>query len=467
MMKQKKENSWICFVVFFGVIWGLNLGFFISQSFGQTLIDALAKSYTSNPTLEAARAQLRATDEKVPQALSGWRPTLTGNASYGHEQEYTDTNQPLINAVEDERQPRDATLDFTQPIFRGFRTVSSTEQADNLVFAARARLFAVEQDVLLRSITAYVDVVRDQSVLELNTNNEAVLKRQLEATQERFQVGEITRTDVAQAEARLARSTAQRIASQGDLSSSRAIYKEVVGDMPGTLKTPPLPTNLPTSMDEVVRSAFYNPNVKEAEFSEKAARNQVDVAFGEMLPSVSLRGSIGVSKDVGRDDVYNRDGIIKAQVTIPLYQAGNVDARVREAKQSVSQRRQEIDEERRRAEQGAARSWLAWQTSQAQLVSLESQIRSAELALEGVKQESMVGTRTILDVLDAEQELLDAKVAYVTAERDRLVAAYSIFAATGHLTARDLQLPVQYYNYEEHYDKVKNKFFGVGESIDP
>lgn len=424
----------------------------------QSLTEALATAYTTNPALLAARNELRAQDELVPQALSGWRPTIAGTASAGA----TWADSRIGN---NQSNPRSVGIDLTQPIYRGGRTVASTRQAENLVLAQRARLVGVEENVLFNSATAYMDVVRDEAVLELNINNEQVLARQLAASRDRFEVGEITRTDVAQSEARLAGATAGRITSEGALAASRARYVEVIGDAPGTLETPPIVTSLPGSLEEAIEVASAaNPDVVAADYVERAARDGVDVVFGELLPTVSVR--TGVSYQQEPSPFSNTTGDekladVEAQVTIPLYQAGDVASRVREAKKRASQRRLEMAQQRRTASQIATTAWEALSTARAQITSFQAQVRSDEIALEGVREEAQVGSRTVLDVLDAEQELLDARVNLVRAKRDEIVAGFQILQAVGNLTARDLNLPVEYYDYQADYLEVRNKLWGT------
>ena len=425
-----------------------------SSASAQSLTEVLATTYSTNPALLAGRAELNATNELVPQALSGWRPTITGTASVGESWRESDIGS-------DSATPRSIALNLTQPLYRGGRTVAATRQAENLVLAQRARLVSVEESVLLGAVTAYMDVGRDMAVLELNVNNEQVLSRQLEAARDRFEVGEITRTDVAQSEARLARATSGRFASEGDLTQSRARFVEVVGEAPGTLETPPIVTTLPASLEEAIETAVAaNPDVIAADYVERAARDGVDVVFGELLPSLSLEGR--VERNEGLFEVENRnDASVAAQLTVPFYPAGGVDSQVREAKKRASQRRLEMAQQRRNAAQIATTAWEALSTARAQITAFQAQVRSSQIALEGVREEAQVGSRTILDVLDAEQELLDARVNLVRAKRDEIVAGFQVLRAAGNLTARDLNLPVEYYDYQADYLEVRNKVWGV------
>lgn len=438
------------------VSFGLGAG---APAMAQTLSEALANAYTTNPTLRAARAGLRGVNEGVPQALSNWRPVVTVAASVGKQQ--TDQTLTFFNnkAVST---PTAGSLTVTQPIYRGGRTIAETLAAENDVRSRRLDLVSVEQTVLLNGIQAYMDVWRDQSVVILNTNNERVIRRQLEATQDRFTVGEVTRTDVAQANTRLATATAQRIASEGSLASNKAVFQEVTGLQPRELSAPRLTAKLPTSLEDTIALATArNPGVLAATYAEKAARNRVREVLGELFPDVQLRASASRSDDTTQKDSTVEQVSILAEVRIPLYQQGAVTSRVRQAKQITSQRRVQIEERRRQAEREAVSAWESLLTARAQIVSFESGVSSAEIALEGVTQENLVGARTILDILDAEQELLDSQVNLVRSQRDEVVTSFQVMAAIGRLTAPDLGLAVAVYDPDTDYRKVRNRWFGL------
>ncbi len=428
----------------------------------ETLRDALATAYAGNPTLQAARAQLRQTDELVPQALSNWRPTVTVEGDVG-----AAWDRDVVDGGPDDsgsRAPKSATLDVTQPIYRGGRTVAERDQAENLVRAGRAQLLSAEQQVLLQAVTAYVDVLRDMAVLQLTKNNQDVIAEQLKATRERFDVGEVTRTDVSQAESRLARAMADRVQAEGNLTSSRAIYRQVIGALPEDLVVPDLPSGLPGNAEEAVARSEDSPAVTQAVFLERAARDGTDVVFGELLPTVSIVGEAGASDEFGSEDATSTGASITARVVIPLYQAGNVESRVRESKQLTGQRRQQLDEARRQAAQDATTAWQTLETAGAQIESFRAEVESTRTALDGVQQEQQVGLRTVLDVLDAQQEVLVAEVNLVQARRDHLVAAYQTLAAIGKLTATDLQLDVELYDSDRHYREVRDKWWGLNAS---
>ncbi len=444
-----------------GILLGLAVAVSVTPpAVAQTLEEALATAYSSNPDLLAARAQLRSVNEGVPQALSNWRPQVTVSGSAGLERrEFQGDSGSDTETTE----PWEVGVGVTQSLYRGGRTTAETARAEAEVEAQRARLTATEQEVLLDAVVAHMDVWRDQSVLQLNRKNEQVLGRQLEAARDRFTVGEITRTDVAQSEARLARATAERIDAEGNLASSRAIYQKVIGIYPGILVQPPALEGLPSEQKTVVDIALArNPNLASAQFSASAARHRIREDLGRFLPEVSLTGDISHSEENvvenGETDQYR----VLAQVTIPLYQQGLVSSQVREDKQIANQRRLEIDAARRTVEQNAIRAWEAYQTARAQIVSITAEVAANRIALEGVRQEQAVGARTVLDLLDAEQELLDSEVNLVRAQRDDLVAAYAELATMGRLTATDLKLPVDVYDPVSDYEAVRNKWFGLG-----
>jgi len=427
----------------------------------QTLNEALVKAYETNPDLLAFRARLRATDENVAQAVSGWRPSVTVEMDVG--KRHTDSNGSSSSSGSQNRTPRSGSFTVEQNLYQGGKTSAQISRSENQVQADRARLFETEQSVILQAGTSYMDVVRDQAVLKLNINNEKVLKRQLEAARDRFRVGEVTRTDVAQAESRLARATADRIRAEGDLISSRAQYRNVVGDAPGTLKPSKPLGGLPASEDEAVSFARNSaPAVFAAKFDERAARDNIRINTADFLPTLDLEGALSRSDEASSTSSRTESAIIELQLTVPLYQAGGVSSRVRSAKQVAAQRRREFDAVVRGAVERATRAWEALQTARAQIKSFAAEVRAATIALEGVQQEASVGSRTILDVLDAEQELRDARVSLVRAERDEVVATFDLRAAIGQLTAKSLALPVETYDFEANYRAVRNKWFGAG-----
>jgi len=425
----------------------------------ETLEEVLASAYATNPTLLARRARLRATDEGVPQALSNWRPTVTMSGSVGRGDYYS--NQ--ASQIDQKRTPRTGTLSVSQPLYRGGRTTAQTQQAEASVLAERALLQATEQTVLLNASTAYLNVVRDEAVLRLSINNEQVLRRQLEAAQERFRVGEITRTDVSQAEARLAGATADRVSAEGALQNSRANFINVIGRAPESPRAPSAVAVVPGSFDEVKALTLgKNPNVVAADWTAQAAKEGIDLVFGELLPTVSLTGELSRSQHTSSLTSESEAAEAMLEVSVPLYEGGGTYSRVRAQKHTYGQRKIEADQSRRDSLETATRGWEDLGAARARTRSYESQIRANEMALSGVEEEAKVGSRTVLDVLDAEQELFNARVNLVRAQRDEMVAALQVKSAVGQLTAEGMGLSVEAYDPTKHYQDVRDQWIGTG-----
>lgn len=426
-----------------------------------TLEEALAAAYVGNPTLQAQRAALRATDEQVPQALSGWRPRVALNGSAGRVwSDSSISGDTTLNS-------RQAGATLTQPLFRGFRTVKSVDAAENVVLSARSQLASVEQQILLNVAEVYSNVLRDQAVVDLSVNNEQVLRRQLGATQDRFEVGEITRTDVSQAESRVAGARASRITAEGQLMASRATFQRLVGVPPENLEPPAQLPPLPGTLEEAVARALEEqPDVVAAVYGARAAEDVVDVVRGELLPEVSLQASHNRGWDTQVRGQRADTSQIVANVAVPLYQSGAVYSRVREAKSTAGQRRIQVEQAQVAARERAIQAWENLVSARAEIESREAQVDAATTALDGVQREAQVGARTVLDVLDAEQELFIANVDRVGAQRTQRVAAFALLAATGGLTAENLGLPVEVYDPSVHYQAVRNKWFGTDTPMD-
>lgn len=432
----------------------------VGPATAEDLRDAWAKAYGTNPTIAAERARLRSVDEGVPQAKSGWRPRVTLSGQTGVQ--YVDQDLSSGAGGDDTLTPTTLTGEISQPVFRGGRTGADIRRADAEVLAARASLTDVEQRVLLAVGSAYMDVLRDRAVVELNDNNVNVLERQLQATRDRFSVGEVTRTDVAQAESRLARATADRKTAQGNLETSRAAYTRQVGEPPLNLAPPNGVPGVPGNLDVAVQQAAQNnPIVIQALHQHEAARHRVRLIRGELYPVVSLNGRLQQSYDTSRNVDETTVAQATVDLTVPLYQSGSVYARVRAAKQGESQALQQVEDARRQAVESATQAWEQLVANRARIVSLESEINANEIALEGVQQEALVGTRTVLDILDAEQELLDSRVNLVRARRDEYIATFNLVAAVGGLTAGGLSLDTPLYDPTLYQNAVRNKWFGT------
>jgi len=425
----------------------------------ETLKEALSATYLNNPVLEAQRASLRATDENLNQAKAGWRPSITATGSAG----YKDSETIATFSSSGTTHPKNLRLELQQPLFNGFQTVNGTSEARMQINAARASLLDAEQQVLLQAVTAYMDVIRDQAVLELTTNNVMVLRRQLEASEDRFRVGEITRTDVAQSKARLSRAVTEKFTGEASLTSSRSAYQKTIGNAPGSLKKPAYLPALPASNEAALSmSAEFNPNLIAARYTEKAARSNIKKQKGSLLPSVSLvaRYSRGWQNFSTTDESTNKE--VLAQFSMPIYQSGTNSSRIRQARQVENQRRLETIAAERLVVEQVRNAWESYREATARIRSSQDQVDANSIALEGVRQEAEVGSRTTLDVLDAEQELLDARVSLVRSERDQYVSAYALLATIGKLTVKELGLDIQQYDPSGNTADVENQIYGWG-----
>jgi outer membrane protein len=436
-----------------------------------TLIGALTLAYQNNPQLNSQRAAVRATDETVPQALSGYRPRANLTALAG--EQYLDTLAKTTaangNVAYSQTSGSIGVQSYggtvTQNLFNGFGTASRTRQAEQLVSAARETLRLIEETVLLNGATAYMNLIRDAAILQLQRSNVEVLQEQLRQTRDRFNVGEVTRTDVAQAESRLAAARASLLTAESNYTTSRSTYRQVIGVEPGTLApASPVdklsPRSLPTA---VVEARTRHPAVTTAMFNVDAAVFQVKIAESSLYPTLNVVGS--AQKNFGSQQslttLESFAASVTGQLTIPLYQGGTEYATIRQAKETLSQRRTDLDSARDQTQQTLVQSWGQLEAAKAQIQATTTQVNAAEIALNGVREEARVGQRTTLDVLNAQQELVNARVALVTAQRDRVVASYSLLSAVGRLSPSVLGLPVSLYDPKIHYHQVRDTWTGV------
>ncbi len=429
----------------------------------ETLEEALVSAYNTNPQLLAERANISATDEGVPQALAGWRPTVQFTGSAGWEQLENTPPAPPSAPAHLTDQPKTADVNITQPIYQGGGTVAKTAAAEQTVEAERARYAALEGTIFFNSVQSYFDVLRDQATVNLNINNEQVLRRQLEATQDQFRVGSLTRTDVAQAEARLAAARASRQQAEGTLANDRANFARFVGHAPQNLAQPELRPVLPLTRDETLTlAATKNPTVQAAIFTEEAARSTVVATRAQLLPSLNLVTDLNRAQETVTNGRETTTGSVVFRVTMPLYEGGQIYSQTRQAEEKVAQSIGLTDDARNAAVQAATQAWETIQSARASAFSLQSTIGADEVALEGVRQEQQVGARTILDVLNQQQELFSDQVSLVDAQHDLAVAEYNLAQQIGTLSAVNLGLPVKLYDVREHYDSVRNKWIGFG-----
>jgi outer membrane protein len=433
-----------------------------------SLAEALAATYANQPLLQAERAKVRATDENVPAALAGWRPTvqLNGSGGYGAgvSRGYSFTIHEVLNTPAD-RLIGTAAVQAQETLYNGGKTQATINHAKNAVMAERANLIAQEQSSFTNAVNAYVGVIAAQQQLDLNRNNEAVLAKQLQATNDRFRVGEITRTDVAQAEAALAGATAQRQTSEGQLEAARGVFQQIIGVLPPQDLIPPQPLalGLKNETEAIALAASNNPQVISAQFNDAAAKDQVDIAFSALLPSVTLQGQIFQQQNASSWATSSNGYVVTANLAVPIYQGGTEYAAVRQAKQQQQTTERQLADARRNAVQTAVQAWETLVAARASADSTRSQIRANEIALEGVEREAIVGSRTTLDVLNAQQLLLNSRTTLVQNLAQLIQASYGVAAAIGRLTARDMHLPVPLYDETAYYNAVKDKWVGLGD----
>ncbi|MDB5432790.1 MAG: hypothetical protein JWP35_3906 [Caulobacter sp.] len=438
---------------------GLMSGLLGSAAHAESLADAIALAYQTNPTLQAQRASQRALDETYVQARTGLRPTASVQVSLT-----TSSTDPESAFSPNPNNSSAATLSITQPIYTGGRVSSQIAASEADVLAGRENLRRVEESVLAGVVQAYVDVRRDIERLRISQENVAVLARQLEETKARFDVGELTRTDVAQAEARLAAAQASLSSSQAQLAISRASYAAIVGQSPGELDPEPSLGNLlPATVDEAFDAAEKNnPQILAADYTEQASRARVAAARSQYLPTLGLRGSLGYTGFAadGGSAFANDSTTVSASavVTVPLFTGGLTESTIRQAKERNNVDRISIETARRAVLQNVSQSWNQLLGARANLISNEEQVRAATVAFEGVRQEAQVGLRTTLDVLNAEQELRSAELALATAKHDEYLAAALVLSAMGKLEARYLIPSVPIYDPKTSFERINHSW---------
>ncbi|MDB5688687.1 MAG: hypothetical protein JWL91_563 [Sphingomonas bacterium] len=438
----------------------------------ETLRDALVSAYNSNPTLTGSRAGQRAVDEGVAIAKAGARPTLNGNASY------TENVVRNANAFTAPERLINAGVGATLPIYQGGAVKNGIRAAEARVDAGRADLRSDESSIFTSAVTAYMDVIRDQAIVDLNANNVKVLETNLQATRDRFQVGDLTRTDVAQSEARLAIAQSQLESSQAQLVGSREFYLRIVGHVATALEPPPPLPQFPASAEDAVDvSIENNPSLISAKRNSQAAGYDIRVAKSARLPRISATAdgnyinylnSIGSGATGAAFANTARSASAGAQLTLPLYQGGLPAAQVRQAQARASQQLELVVEIERSVIAQTRAALSSYSASQAVIRSSETAVSANELALEGVRAEQSVGTRDVLDVLNAEQELLNSRVQLVTARHDSYVAGFNLLAALGRAEARDLGLDgVTLYDPVLNYDRVRGRAGDFGDDPVP
>jgi len=440
----------------FGFALFLSSATMVTNSNAETLAAALKSAYLNHPGLQADRARQRGVDENVPQALSGWRPTVTANGDAGIQR----SNSKGLKAVN--TNPAGFAITLNQPLFRGFKTVAGTKQAEAVVKASRQQLLSVEQQVLLDGATAYMDVIQDRKISALRRQNVSFLVSQLAASNARFAVGEITRTDVAQSRARLASARAELAVARANLAASVAFYVRVIGKRPTRLRFPGASPSIPKSLRSALAiAAKTSPNILAAAFNLEAAQQNIKVLKGDLLPTLSLQAQYSLRSEPSSTIKRRGSGVIQGVLSVPLYQAGRVYSQVRQAKQEASENRLRILDTRREVRQSVVSTWNAFVASSQTITSIKAQVSANALALSGIREEALVGSRTTLDILDARRDLVNSQVTLATAQRNKVVAGYQLISAVGRMTARHLRLSVAIRDPRVNAQKVRNKLFGT------
>jgi len=437
-----------------------------SPAAAETLEQALVLAYQNNPQLNAQRASARATDENVSIALGGYRPRFSATSSLSEVYIENVVRAPggsVRTAGENAVTTFGAT--GTQTLFNGFQTGNRTRQAEAQVFAARETLRNTDQTVLLSAATAYMNLLRDAAIVELQRSNVNVLEATLRQTRDRFTAGEVTRTDVAQAESRLAGGRSQLLTAESNYVTSKAQYRQVIGIEPGRL-TAAMPVDRfspRTLAGALARARTEHPTITTANYNLDVAVYQVKVAEGALYPTLLVQGNVnkqfGSNTNIGNLQQFTAS--IAGQLTVPLYQGGQEYATIRQAKETLGQRRLDLETARDQVVSNVTQAWGQLEAAKAQIESTTAQVNAAEIALNGVREEARVGQRTTLDVLNAQQDLVNARVALVTAQRDRVVASYTVLSATGALSPQILGLKVQTYDPVTHYHQVRDNWVGV------
>lgn len=425
----------------------------------ESLNEALASAYQFNPRLDAERARLRATDENVARAMSGFRPRIDGSADINYQHTNLRPDFPQEGTVH----PKNYSVNAEQSIFNGFQTVNQVKGSEAEVRAGREQLRSVEQSILLDAATAYMDVVRDLEVVRLRESNVGFFTTELKATQDRFAVGEVTRTDVAQSQARRALAISQLDLAQATLKASRARFEQVVGHPPGELREPHgYQASLPNSLDEAVNiSMKESPNIVAALYTEEQARYSVDQIRGELLPEVTVSANYTDSLDVNPTLAEQERTTLTGRVNVPIYEGGEVYARVRQAKQTHLSKLQEIEQNRTEVQSRVVSAWSQLESDRARLQSDKVQVESNQVALAGVQEEERVGQRTLIDVLDAQSTLVEAQVQQVGTRRNIVVNSYTVLERVGRLEMAQLGLTAAVYDPVIHAEEVRRQWFGL------
>jgi len=449
--------AWIGFAAIAG------FSFAATEARGEALPEAMAKAYQSNPQLNAERARQRGTDENVPQALAGYRPQIVASLSGGL--------QAVRNLLPDNTvqsatlKPWTIGVTVTQTLFNGFKTANSVRVAELQVQSGREALRNVGQGVLLDAVTAYSNVLANHSLVEAQRSNVAFLRETLGVARRRLNAGDVTPTDTAQAEARLSRGLADLNAAEVNLAISQATYTQVIGNPPGQLRPPePVDRYLPRSKDDATELAFKeHPTVLAAGFDVDVASTSIRVAESSLLPSITMQGSASHASEADPtiSTLRTDQASVIAQMNAPIYDGGTAASQTRQAKEVAAQSRLVLDQMRNQARTAAIAGWVANEGAKIAVAASESEVRAATVALDGVRKEAAGGQRTTLDVLNSQQDLISAKARLIGAQRDRVIASYTLLSAIGRLDVKTLALNTPDYLPQVHYHQVRDAWHGL------
>ena len=459
MRSSKAHAVWRCLPVLLAA----GLGWLTTAALAETLPEALARVYQNNAQLNAQRAQLRVTDENVPQALSGYRPQISAGLMSGI--------QGVTNGLPDGTsqsallRPWMAGVTLSQPLFNGFKTGNTVRQAESQVLAGRQALRTVEQSVFVAAVTAYMGVVADQALVEAQRANVTFLRENLAATRKSYDAGNVTPTDVAQSEARFNRGLSDQNAAEVALASDQATYRQIVGVVPGHLApAEPVDRLLPKTREEALAlGRREHPAVVGAMHDVDTAQAAIKIAEAALYPTLSAQGSVSrsVQTDTSLTTTSTNQASVVGNATLPLYDGGLAASQIRQAKEALAQSRLVLDQVRVQIDAAVVIAWVTNEGAKIAIRAAEAEVRAATLALAGVRREHEGGQRTTLDVLNAQQDLISARGRLIAAQRDRVVASYTLAAALGRLDHRRLELNTPDYEPQTHYQQVRDAWHGL------
>ncbi|MDH6264235.1 TolC family outer membrane protein [Bradyrhizobium sp. BR13661] len=433
-----------------------------TPALADTIEAALVRAYQNNPQLNAQRAQVRSTDEGVPQALSGYRPTAKVTLGTGYN--YQDVQAAQKGAIVTlPLQPNSASLTVNQTLYNGNQTANKTRAAESQVSGQREALRSVEQAVLLLAATTYMDYLRDAATLEVQRSNVRVLEQTLKQTRDRFNVGEVTRTDVAQSEAQLAAGKTQALTAEATLTTTRAKFRQVIGNEPVNLAPgSPVDRFLPATLAAAVDLCLVEyPDITAALYGVDVNYLQVKINEGALLPTVAVQATVSTAYQQSLSAFRQNTASAIATATVPIYQGGVEYSLIRQSKENLAQQRLNVEKTRDQIRANVVQWWGNLQAGKAQVQSAQAQVTASEIALNGVREEAKAGQRTTLDVLNAQQALVNARVALVNAQHDRVVASYNVLNYVGRLAPQVLGLNTNVYDPSVHYQQVRDSWAGV------